>query len=250
MAGRALHDPRRRASVVGGRSVRGAGLRLRFQRLRRVPDYTAGTWARANIALYNDVELREPADRWTVGGALRVERFDVFGATANGKLSARYGLGDAGSVRGGASTGFRVPTPGQQNTFNVQSTINPKDPGSGRQRHRAVHFQGRAAPGRRPLDPETSTDGTAGLVIDTGPFTLTADYFHVNVSDRLAWRRTSRWGADERALLLSEGITSAGTLAFSGSSSTTSRPGRGHRRRFDLHASSSTSRAALRLPPT
>ena len=36
MAGRALHDPRRRASVVGGRSVRGAGLRLRFQRLRRV----------------------------------------------------------------------------------------------------------------------------------------------------------------------------------------------------------------------
>ena len=90
------------------------------------PDYTAGTWTRANAAVYGDVELREPDDdRWTVGGALRLERFDVFGATANGKLSARYALAPAVSVRGGVSTGFRAPTPGQQNTFNVQSTIDP-----------------------------------------------------------------------------------------------------------------------------
>ena len=92
------------------------------------PDYTAGTWTRANAALYGDVELRQPDDRWTAAGAVRVERFDVFGATANGKLSARYRLGGAVSVRGGVSTGFRAPTPGQQNTFNVQSTINVGHP--------------------------------------------------------------------------------------------------------------------------
>ena len=120
------------------------------------PDYTAGTWTRANVALYGAVELGNPDDRWTVGGALRVERFDVFGATANGKLSARYGLGDAVSVRGGASTGFRAPTPGQQNTFNVQSTINPKtldlvDSATVPSTFRAAQLQG-----GRPLDPETS----------------------------------------------------------------------------------------------
>ena len=178
------------------------------------PDYTAGTWTRANVALYGDVELGGPDDRWTVGGALRVERFDVFGATANGKLSARYGLSDAVSVRGGVSTGFRAPTPGQQNTFNVQSTINPKtldlvDSATVPSTYRAAELRG-----GRPLDPETSTNATAGLVVDTGAFTLTADYFHVDVANRLALSQNFTLGADERALLLSEGITSARTLAF------------------------------------
>ena len=179
------------------------------------PDYTAGTWTRANAALYGDVELREPdADRWTVGGALRIERFDVFGATANGKLSARYRLGSAISARGGVSTGFRAPTPGQQNTFNVQSTINPKtldlvDSATVPSTFRAAQLRG-----GRPLDPETSVNATAGLVVDTGPFTLTADYFHVDVSNRLALSQNFTLTADERTLLLSEGITSARTLAF------------------------------------
>ena len=178
------------------------------------PDYTAGTWTRANAALYGDVELRDPEQRWTAGGALRVERFDVFGATANGKLSARYALGGAVSVRGGASTGFRAPTPGQQNTFNVQSTINPEtldlvDSATVPSTFRAAQLRG-----GRPLDPETSVNLTAGLVVDSGPFTLTADYFHVDVDNRLALSQNFTLGADERALLLSEGITSARTLAF------------------------------------
>ena len=178
------------------------------------PDYTAGTWTRANAALYGDVELRQPDDRWTAGGAVRVERFDVFGATANGKLSARYRLGGASSVRGGVSTGFRAPTPGQQNTFNVQSTINPEtldlvDSATVPSTFRAAQLRG-----GRPLDPETSVNATAGLVVDTGPFTLTADYFHVDVSNRLALSQNFTLAADERALLLSEGITSARTLAF------------------------------------
>ena len=90
------------------------------------PDYTAGVWNRSNVALYGDLELRGPGDRWLVGGALRFEHFDLFGSTTNGKLSARFGLSDAVSVRGGVSTGFRAPTPGQQNTLNVQTTIDPK----------------------------------------------------------------------------------------------------------------------------
>ena len=178
------------------------------------PDYTAGTWTRSNVAAYGDVELREPADRWTVSGAVRVERFDVFGATVNGKLSARYGLGDFVSVRGGASTGFRAPTPGQQNTFNVQSTINPKtldlvDSATVPSTYRAAEFRG-----GQPLGPETSVNSTAGLVVDTGTFTVTADYFQVDVANRLALSQNFTLAADERTLLLAEGITSARTLAF------------------------------------
>ncbi len=178
------------------------------------PDYTAGTWTRANAAVYGDVELREPGGRWTAGGTLRVERFDVFGATADGKLSARYALGGGVSVRGGVSTGFRAPTPGQQNTFNVQSTIDPEtldlvDSATVPSTFRAAELRG-----GRPLDPETSVNATAGLVVDAGPFTLTADYFHVGVSKRLALSQNFTLAADERALLLSEGIASARTLAF------------------------------------
>ena len=178
------------------------------------PDYTAGTWTRANAALYGDVELRQPDDRWTLGGALRVERFDVFGATANGKLSARYRLGGAVSARGGVSTGFRAPTPGQQNTFNVQSTINPETLDLVDSATVPSTFRAAGLRGGRPLGPETSVNATAGLVVDTGPFTLTADYFQVDVSNRLALSQNFTLAADERALLLSEGITSARTLAF------------------------------------
>ncbi len=177
------------------------------------PDYTAGTWTRANAALYGDVELRQPDDRWTVGGAVRFEHFDVFGATTNGKLSARYGLSDAVSVRGGVSTGFRAPTPGQQNTFNVQSTINPETLDLVDSATVPSTFLAAELRGGRPLDPETSTNATGGLVVDTGPFTLTADYFHVDVSNRLALSQFFNLAADERALLLAEGITSARTLA-------------------------------------
>ena len=178
------------------------------------PDYTAGTWSRNSTALYGDVELRDPGERWTVGGALRFEHFDVFGNTVNGKLSGRYGLTGAVSVRGGISTGFRAPTPGQQNTLNVQTTIDPEtlqlvDSANVPSTIRAAELKG-----GRPLEPEKSINTTVGVVVDTGLFTLTADYFRVDIDNRLALSQTFTLDDDERAPLLSEGITSADTLKF------------------------------------
>ena len=178
------------------------------------PDYTAGSWNRSNVALYGDLELRDPVDRWTVGGAVRYEHFDVFGSTTNGKLSARFGLSDAVSVRGGASTGFRAPTPGQQNTLNVQTTIDPDTLQLVDSANVPSTFRAAELRGGKPLEPETSVNLTAGLVVDTGNFTLTADYFRVDVSNRLALSQTFTLTDDERTLLVSEGIASAGTLAF------------------------------------
>ena len=178
------------------------------------PDYTAGAWNRSNVALYGDLELRDPGERWTVGGALRFEHFDLFGSTTNGKLSGRYGLSDKVSVRGGVSTGFRAPTPGQQNTLNVQTTIDPKTLQLVDSANVPSTFLAAELKGGKPLEPETSFNTTAGLVVDTGSFTLTADYFRVDLSNRLALSQTFTLTEDERALLLSEGIASAGTLAF------------------------------------
>ena len=178
------------------------------------PDYTEGAWNRSNVALYGDLELRDPDDRWTVGGALRFEHFDLFGATTNGKVSARLGLSKAVSLRGGVSTGFRAPTPGQQNTLNVQTTIDPKTLQLVDSANVPSTFLAAELKGGKPLEPETSVNTTAGLVVDTGAFTLTVDYFRVDLSNRLALSQTFTLTEDERALLLSEGIASAGTLAF------------------------------------
>ncbi len=178
------------------------------------PDYAAGTWNRSNIALYGDVEMRDPTDRWTIGGAVRFEHFDIFGSTTNGKLSGRYALTNAVAIRGGVSSGFRAPTPGQQNTFNVQTTINPEtldlvESATVPSTFRAAQLRGGMA-----LDPETSFNRTLGLVVDTKGFTVTADYYRVDVSNRLAVSRFFTLADDERALLLSEGITTARNLAF------------------------------------
>ena len=179
-----------------------------------VPDYTAGVWNRSNVAVYGDLELRDRDDRWSFGGALRLEHFDLFGATTNGNISAHYALSPFAVLRGGVSTGFRAPTPGQQHTLNVQTTIDPETLQLVDSANVPSTFRAATLRGGVPLEPETSVNTTAGVVVDNGPFTLTADYFRVDVSDRLALSQTFTLTEDERALLISEGIASAGTLAF------------------------------------
>ena len=178
------------------------------------PDYTAGAWNRSNRAVYGDLELRGRDDRWSFGGALRLEHFDLFGATTNGKISARYALNPFVALRGGVSTGFRAPTPGQQHTLNVQTTIDPETLQLVDSANVPSTFLAATLRGGVPLEPETSVNTTAGVVVDNGPFTLTADYFRVDVADRLALSQTFTLTEDERELLISEGIASAGTLAF------------------------------------
>ena len=80
----------------------------------------AGTWNRYNVAAYGDIEATGTDDAWTLGTAVRIENFEDFGTTANGKVSGRFGF-----VRGSVSTGFRAPTPGQQNGFNISSWFDP-----------------------------------------------------------------------------------------------------------------------------
>ncbi len=140
----------------------------------------AGTWSRHNLAAYGDLEMTDTGDAWTLGAAIRVENFEDFGTTTNGKLSGRVRF-----VRGSMSTGFRAPTPGQQNGFNISSWF---DPTVGDLINNAVIPSISPAAqlrGGQPLAPEESVNYTAGVAFDTGPFTLTADCFRIHVSDRI-----------------------------------------------------------------
>ena len=169
-------------------------------------DTTAGSWARSNVAVYGDVEFSDPG-RWTLGTALRLERFDDFGSTLNGKVSGRVRLSDVVAVRGAVSTGFRAPTPGQQNAFNVttafiggQLTNNGVVPATS-----AVAV----ARGGGQLQPEKSLNVSGGLVVEEGPFTFTADFFRVNIDDRVALSQEVALTEAEIETLLAEGIPEA-----------------------------------------
>ncbi|MCY3814464.1 MAG: TonB-dependent receptor [Gammaproteobacteria bacterium] len=140
----------------------------------------SGVWSRYNVAAYGDLELSDADAAWTLGTAVRVENFEDFGTTANGKVSGRFRF-----VRASVSSGFRAPTPGQQNGFNIASRFDPTI--GDLVNHALIPSISPAAQlrGGLPLGPERSVNYTAGVVLDTGPFTLTADYFRIDVSDRI-----------------------------------------------------------------
>ncbi|MCY3926946.1 MAG: TonB-dependent receptor [Acidobacteria bacterium] len=155
-------------------------------------DVTAGTWDRANVAVYGDVEFEDPDEMWTVTTALRVEDFDGFGNTTNAKVSGRRVVGDGVSIRAAASTGFRAPTPGQQNAFNVTTAFDPETGGLSNSGTVPSNSAPAALRGGEDLQPEEAVNFSAGLVIDKGEFTLTADVFQIDVDDRLAISETFR----------------------------------------------------------
>ena len=167
----------------------------------------AGTWNRNNVAAYADLEVNDVEADWTVGGALRVEHFEDFGTTTNGKVSARFAF-----LRASVSSGFRAPTPGQQNGFNISTIF---DPGLGDLVNNGVIpsiSPVAALRGGVPLEPERSINYTAGVVFDTGPFNFSADYFLIDVSDRIGITSNFALRDGEIASLLAQGIDSARDL--------------------------------------
>ena len=173
----------------------------------------AGRWNRRNIAAYGDVELSGPADRWTLGTAARIENFEDFGTTVNGKLSGRYRFLDAFSLRASVSSGFRAPTPGQQNGFNLSTAF---DPAVGDLVERGTIpsiFPMARLRGGRPLGPEKSVNYAAGAVLEDGPLTLTADYFRIDLSDRIAVTQDFALKPAEIDQLLEKGVENARGLA-------------------------------------
>ncbi len=174
----------------------------------------AGTWDRGNVAVYGDVEVHGVENDWTVGAAVRIENFyNSFGTTMNSKLSGRYGFTDEFAVRAAVSSGFRAPTPGQQNVLNVTTEFDYEINDLVNNGTIPSTSPVAALRGGGPLQPEESINYSVGTVVDSGTFTFTADYFRIDVADRLTITRNYTLSPAEVATLLADGIAEAGNLA-------------------------------------
>ena len=171
---------------------------------------TEGEWNRNNLAAYGDLEIREPDGLWTFGVAGRVERFSDFGTTVNGKVAGRVSASENLGLRASVSTGFRAPTPGQQNAFNITTIYDPAImdltnngtiPSTS---PLAMSFGG------EPLTPEKSMNLAVGTVYADGPFSLSMDFFQIRVSDRLTTSADRTLTRAEIEQLIAEGIIRPG----------------------------------------
>ncbi len=117
------------------------------------------------------------------------------------------------AFRASANTGFRAPTPGQQNAFNV-STVFDTDIGDLVNRGTIPSTSAVARlRGGEQLQPESSISLAAGVVYEREAWRLTADYFRISITDRFAQTSDFTLTDAEVDQLVSEGITSAANLS-------------------------------------
>ena len=173
----------------------------------------AGEWNRANAAVYAEVEYGPEDGPWGLAAALRFEDYEDFGSALNGKLAGRVEAASGLAFRGSVSTGFRAPTPGQQNAFNVSTQWAPElmdlvNNGTIPSTSRVAALRG-----GRQLEAEKSLNVAVGAVVELGALTLTADWFRIDLEDRLGVTQLFALRPAEVEQLLAEGITSAANLA-------------------------------------
>ena len=170
-----------------------------------------GKFDRENFGVYVDGEW-EPTDSLLLGAAVRYEDFADFGTTTNYKVAANWRLTDNIGFRGTASTGFKAPTPGQSNAYNVSTefdlaaaelvnngTIPSTSPVA-------------VLRGGRPLQPEESINFTLGTFFSVGNFDVTIDYFNIEVDDRLNLSQLFGLTQQEIDDLIEAGVAGAGSL--------------------------------------
>ena len=161
------------------------------------PD-SAGAFSRRNYAMYLDVES-QLTDTLLVGGALRYEDYTSFGDTANYKVTFNQQMSDNLAIRGSHSTGFRAPTQGQANVVNTQTTLVG---GELTQAQTLPSFK----LGAGQLQPEESTSYAFGLVMTLGEVEVTADWFKIEVENRIALTSNADTTAAQRAAMAAAGV--------------------------------------------
>jgi iron complex outermembrane receptor protein len=166
----------------------------------------AGATSRTSKGVYFDAEY-DVSDGVMAEFAARFEDFSDFGSTFDWKLTTLIDVADDLKMRGSVSTGFRAPTIGQSSVRSVQTqfvgtelvdiaTLPPTNAVSAR-------FGGVA------LTPEESVSYTVGMVYESDDFFLTADYFNIEVTDRISQTSGIPLDDTDRAELAALGVTDA-----------------------------------------
>ena len=153
------------------------------------PD-AGGVFDRQNTAFYADVEYAM-GDALLLQFAARSEGFSDFGKTSNIKVAGRYSFGDLATLRGGYSTGFRAPTPGQSNYTGIVTSF---DGPTGMQVQEGTVRPTDAlaiALGGAPLVPEEATNTSFGFTsspIDN--LSLTFDLYTIDIVNKIIKSRS------------------------------------------------------------
>ncbi len=144
----------------------------------------AGKNSRASTAAYVDFEA-DLNDRLMAQMAFRNENPDDFDSRTDGKFALRYQATDITAVRSSFSTGFRVPTVGQENVRNTTTAFSQgmlTDRLTLPVTHPALSVLGLAPK----LEEEEAQSFALGGVFDLDNWDLTVDYYHIEVDDRIA----------------------------------------------------------------
>lgn len=146
--------------------------------------------SRNSSAIYADLE-GDVVAKLRAGVALRYEDYDDFGSTSDGKLTVRFEPVNGIVLRSAYSTGFHAPSL-SQSYFSSTSTTFLTDSATGQLTPFEIATfpvsspQARAL-GAEDLKPEESTQYSAGVVWDPTPsWEIAADYFHIDIDDRIA----------------------------------------------------------------
>ena len=139
------------------------------------------TYSRKSYALYGEIS-GDLSDAFSYQAALRFEDYDDFDSEVIGKVAGIYKISDAVAIRASLGSGFRAPTPGQQGTTNVSTRLPNGFPV-------ATGLFPAGGPiaqalGATPLEPETSTQYTIGLVLSGERASVTVDAYRINLDDR------------------------------------------------------------------
>ncbi len=149
--------------------------------------------SRHAFSFYTDVEMfmndLGVFDKVMVSPAVRYEHYSDFGHTVNGKLAMKLDFSKQFALRGSMSTGFRAPSMHQLYFNNVstqfrQNEQNEQVPSEVRTVRNDSDIA--KAIGIPELDRETALNVSAGFVYTPFPsFTLTTDFYHIRVNDRI-----------------------------------------------------------------
>ena len=162
-------------------------------------------------SVYADAEYAL-SDGMLVSAAIRYEDYSDFGDTVNGKLAGRFDITDQLRLRASTSTGFRAPSM-QQLFFNNVSTQFTGPGGAPEERGTFRNDSSVArALGIPELTEEESTSYAIGFVwTPTDEFTLTLDYYDIEIDDRIVISGAIAQGLDPAldAVLAAEGASTA-----------------------------------------
>ncbi|MFT4198723.1 MAG: TonB-dependent receptor [Pseudoxanthomonas sp.] len=158
------------------------------------------------------------SERLQIGATVRAEHYSDFGATYNGKLSARYAFTDTLALRGTVSTGYVAPSLAQLGYQSTGYTGTWRFDGltdvPGRTRLFRPDDPAVSALGAKALEPQESFNATLGLVYaPVDRFSLTVDAYHIKIRNNIA-STTSLSGTYVEEVLAAAGLEDFTTASF------------------------------------